>query len=73
MDYTREQYEKDLLKFRNIMCSTKFTLLQKDDALNGLINAWMETHLDQEDSLSCLTRATMIEWTRRREYEVNGT
>lgn len=73
MDYTREQYEKDLLKFRGIMCSTKFTVLQKDNALNGLINAWIETRLDQDDSLSHLTRATMIEWTRRREYEVNGT
>ena len=63
---------KELMQFRGIMCSTKFTLEQKDDAYNGLIYAYLHHDIPagkDRDAAITLFQATNMEWERRRLFE----
>lgn len=65
---TMEWYKKALLHFREIMCSKEYTLEQKDKAFYDFC----------QDAFNCakeagdipLFHATVIEWEKRRYYEV---
>lgn len=64
---------KQLMLFRNIMCSTKFTVEQKDNAFNGLVYAYLHHNIPigkNKNVIITLFEATSIEWERRRLFEV---
>ena len=63
----------EIIQFRGIMCSKKFTLEQKDSAYNGLVYAYLHHEIPpgkDRETMITLFQATNIEWERRRLYEV---
>lgn len=69
MDYYRDEYNK----FREIMCSTKYTIKQKEDAFQGMAYVYLNTKTDNnEDKNALITsfRALTIEYEMRMLYEI---
>lgn len=66
-DFPREMFVTSYRHFRRIMCSTKYTLEQKDSACDSFVQDYFRCKLTDTDIKSFL--ATMQEWTIRREYE----
>jgi hypothetical protein len=71
MDYYRSEY----MKFRGVMCSTKYTVKQKRDAFQGMawiyLNAKTESEEDK-DFLVISFQALFAEFERRMMYEEIG-
>lgn len=74
MKITYEYMLKEILSFRQRMCSTEYTVEQKDNAFQGLLYGWSHGGKgmtdEEEDSLSVMMKAHIEEWTRRRAYEL---
>ena len=63
----RELFHKQLIHFRNIMCSTAFTLEQKEKEFGYLAEAYFRCKLNQNDiDFFVLTKE---EFDRRSIYE----
>jgi hypothetical protein len=73
MVITYEYMLKEILSFRERMCSTAYNVEQKDDAFKGLMYGWIHSKRDmtdeEEESLTTLMQAHISEWSRRRAYE----
>lgn len=67
----RELFIKSLMHFREIMCSTKYTPEQKDNAFTDLITDYFRCNLRQEDITHF--QAVKLEWEMRRRYEPFST
>jgi len=68
MDYYRDEYNK----FREIMCSTKYTTEQKEDAFQGMAYVYLNTKTDNDkdkDALITSFQALTIEYEMRMLYE----
>ena len=73
MKFDLKYIMNELMQFREIMCSTKFTLEQKDNAFNGLVYAYLHHNIPEgkdKEQMVVLFQATNMEWERRRLYEV---
>jgi len=74
MKITYEYMLKEILSFRQRMCSTEYTVEQKDNAFQGLLYGWSHGGKgmtdEEEDSLTTLMQAHISEWSRRRAYEL---
>lgn len=69
-----DYFRSEIVKFRDIMCSRKFTTEQKDDAFYGLAYAYINCKATGDDNKQVITMfdMTRLEWERRRLYEVCG-
>ena len=63
----RDMFHISLRHFRRIMCSTKYTLEQKDSAFDGLAEDYFRCDLEDKDIK--FFEVIVKEWSRRREYE----
>lgn len=54
--------------FRRVMCSSKYTVEQKDTAFGGLIEDYFRCELEGPDITIFV--ATEREWSMRRSYEI---
>ncbi len=67
-DQPREYFITAIHHFRGIMCSTEYTVEQKDEAFKSLMTDYLRCKLNKDDKL--FMEATSTEWTQRRVYEV---
>lgn len=65
---TQKQFMTSLEFFREVMCSKKYTVKQKDNYFENLCQDYMRCDINENDKL--WFRATMNEWERRRVYEL---
>jgi len=71
MKEERGRLIQSMLHFREIMCSTKYTLEQKDNAFEDLSTDYLRT-IYKTDGDRLLFEALMLEWEKRRLYECFG-
>ena len=64
----------EIVRFRKIIESRKYTIDQKDDAVRTLVWTWVhgehDMTVEEEASMATMLRSQMIEWTRRKSYEM---
>lgn len=65
--HSKEMFVTSLHYFRSVMCSTKYTLRQKDGTFASLCQDYLRCELPQ--NLKTAFVAVMEEWSRRRGYE----
>lgn len=67
-----EYFRGEIANFRDVMCSTSYTIAQKDLAFRAIGIMWM--NLDPRDARVTMAEQwwemTATEWTRRRTFEV---
>ena len=68
--YTQEYLLKEYHAFRDIMCSTKYSIEQKQDAYQGLLFVYVNANLICEDRTIRMMDALDIEFARRISYEI---
>lgn len=66
--FPREMFFISYHHFRQIMCSTKYTLQQKDTAFGDLATDYVRCKI--EDSDIVIFAAILEEWSRRRGWEM---
>jgi len=66
--FPREMFAVSYLHFRDVMCSNKYTLEQKDSAFEGLAEDYFRCDLEDGDVAAFV--AATEEWSIRRGYEV---
>ncbi len=64
---SREYFITAINHFRKIMCSTEYTLEQKNTAFEGLFQDYLRCTLTEGDKLHF--KAIFDEWGWRRSYE----
>ena len=64
----RELFLKQMMFFRKVMCSTKYTLVQKEIAFENLAEAYLRCKLNQNDIDFFVL--TSEEFQRRSAYEL---
>lgn len=69
MKQERGRLMESMNHFRKIMCSTKYSLGQKDDAFEDLATDFLRTLYKTEND-RLLFEAICIEWEKRRLYEL---
>lgn len=68
---TPEYFLKEIHSFREIMCSTKYTLEQKTKAFEGLLYIYIAMEdLDLDGPISHFFDTTVVEWERRSVYDL---
>jgi len=70
MEITENYLKDEIISFREIMCSTKYTIEQKDNAFKGLFWVWLRCNSTLTAKFENLINATILEWERRKLYEV---
>lgn len=70
LDY---EYIRDMIvEFREIMCSRRYTIEQKEESFTALMRCWLLCEKDAEIRLQTIMDATVLEFERRRIYECIG-
>lgn len=68
---TTEYFLKEIHSFRKIMCSTEYSLEQKEKAYEGLLYIYVATpDLDLEGPEVMFFNATTKDWEIRRTHEM---
>ncbi len=73
MKITLDYFKKEYLNFREVMCSTKYTVEQKSDALRGLLTVYVNIELkdgDDPDFATNMVDALLSEYDMRIAYEI---
>lgn len=65
--HPREMFITSYHHFRRVMCSTKYTVAQKDDAFDGLTEDYFRCDLTDSDKKIFV--ATVEEWVIRKGWE----
>jgi hypothetical protein len=66
---TLEYFRTEMTRFREVMCSTKYTLEQKDKAFEGLTQCFVCLPPGNKDE-TFMYEVLLDEWARRSAYEV---
>ena len=75
MEITMDYFSSEYMKFRDIMCSKKYTPEQKLDAWGGLLTVYVNVKTDNKedkDTLLVRMQALKREFDMRLEYELFG-
>ncbi len=64
---SREFFVKDYHRFREVMCSTKYTTEQKESSFESLATSYLRCHLTESDVQ--LFTSVSLEWEMRKMYE----
>lgn len=64
---SREHFIKTYHWFREVMCSTKYTIEQKENTFDGLATDYLRCNLNKNDIVTF--KAICLEWEMRKVYE----
>lgn len=66
---TYEQFSKEYLDCRKIICSRNFTIEQKDKAIQTIVQIALRLGKNTYRKVKSLVQSLCLEWTMRRRYE----
>ena len=69
-EYTQEYLLEEYHAFRKIMCSTEYTIEQKQNAYYGLMWVYLHASLICDESTMIMMDTLEIEFSRRIAYEI---
>ena len=68
--YTKAYLFEQMNEFRKVMCSTEFSLEQKEAAFNGVSYVWLNTSRAGIKETGGLFESLAAEWSHRRVLEI---